>query len=179
MLRDAMLEKARAQLGDGNLARLAAEVAEHKRDPYSLVEEFAAKAGGEGLNVQHRSSRHCGEIAGGGEGDLRKAGPQRFPGRNRRAGTGAGGDGARGREPVGVAGSDFGEFDHREVHRQARRGLHHVCLRVPDLPAAVAALKKDGVRLVSDEIKIGAGGHRYVFVHPSSTGGVLLELVQE
>jgi len=58
-------------------------------------------------------------------------------------------------------------------------GLHHVCLRVPDLPAAVARLKKDGVRLVSEEIKTGAGGHRYVFVHPSSTGGVLLELVQE
>src|ERR1051326_7372238 len=45
MLRDAMLDKARAQFGDGNMARLAAEVAEHKRDPYSLVEEIAGKAG--------------------------------------------------------------------------------------------------------------------------------------
>jgi LAO/AO transport system kinase len=45
MLRDVMLEKARAQLGDGNLTKLAAEVAEHKRDPYTLVEEIAAKAG--------------------------------------------------------------------------------------------------------------------------------------
>ena len=57
-------------------------------------------------------------------------------------------------------------------------GLHHVCLKVPDLPAAVERLKKDGVRLVSEEIKTGAGGHQYVFVHPSSAGGVLLELVQ-
>src|SRR5437764_15259236 len=57
-------------------------------------------------------------------------------------------------------------------------GLHHVCLKVPDLAAAVARLKKDGVRLVSEDIKTGAGGHQYVFVHPSSTGGVLLELVQ-
>jgi len=57
-------------------------------------------------------------------------------------------------------------------------GLHHVCLRVPDLSAAVERLKHDGVRLVSDEIRIGAGGHRYVFVHPSSAGGVLLELVE-
>jgi methylmalonyl-CoA epimerase len=56
-------------------------------------------------------------------------------------------------------------------------GLHHVCMRVPDLAEAVSRLKKDGVRLVSDEIKVGAGGHRYVFVHPSSAGGVLLELV--
>lgn len=57
-------------------------------------------------------------------------------------------------------------------------GLHHICLRVPDLAAAVARLKSDGVRLVSNEIKTGAGGHRYVFVHPQSTAGVLLELVE-
>ena len=57
-------------------------------------------------------------------------------------------------------------------------GLHHVCLRVPDLASSVARLKKEGARLVSEEIKVGAGGHRYVFVHPSSTGGVLLELVE-
>jgi methylmalonyl-CoA epimerase len=57
-------------------------------------------------------------------------------------------------------------------------GLHHVSLRVPDLQAAVGRLKKDGVRLVSEEIKVGAGGHPYVFVHPSSAGGVLLELVE-
>jgi methylmalonyl-CoA epimerase len=57
-------------------------------------------------------------------------------------------------------------------------GLHHVSLRVPDLNAAVRKLKQDGVRLVSDEVKTGAGGHRYIFVHPSSTGGVLLELVE-
>jgi LAO/AO transport system kinase len=44
MLRDAMLEKARAQLSHGNLARLAADIAEHKRDPYTLVEELAGKA---------------------------------------------------------------------------------------------------------------------------------------
>jgi methylmalonyl-CoA epimerase len=57
-------------------------------------------------------------------------------------------------------------------------GLHHVCLRVPDLNAVVATLKAGGIRLVSEEIKIGAGGHRYVFVHPQSAGGVLLELVE-
>jgi methylmalonyl-CoA epimerase len=56
-------------------------------------------------------------------------------------------------------------------------GVHHVCLRVSDLDAAVEKLKSDGVRLVSNEIKTGAGGHRYVFVHPQSAGGVLLELV--
>jgi methylmalonyl-CoA epimerase len=57
-------------------------------------------------------------------------------------------------------------------------GLHHICLKVPDLRATVAELKKNGIRLVSEEIRTGAGGHQYIFVHPSSTGGVLLELVQ-
>jgi methylmalonyl-CoA epimerase len=57
-------------------------------------------------------------------------------------------------------------------------GLHHISLRVPDLEAAVERLKKDGVQLVTNETKVGAGGHRYVFVHPSSAGGVLLELVE-
>ena len=57
-------------------------------------------------------------------------------------------------------------------------GLHHVCMKVPDLRAAVERLKRDGVRLVSEEIRTGAGGHRYIFVHPQSTGGVLLELVE-
>jgi len=56
-------------------------------------------------------------------------------------------------------------------------GLHHVALHVPDLPKAVEALKANGTRLMSDEIKIGAGGHHYVFIHPSSAGGVLVELV--
>jgi methylmalonyl-CoA epimerase len=57
-------------------------------------------------------------------------------------------------------------------------GLHHVALKVSDLAATVARLKADGTRLVSEEIKTGAGGHRYVFVHPSSSGGLLIELVE-
>lgn len=57
-------------------------------------------------------------------------------------------------------------------------GLHHISLQVPDLNMAVKKLKADGVRLVSDEIKIGAGGHRYIFIHPASAAGVLLELVE-
>jgi len=62
----------------------------------------------------------------------------------------------------------------------ARRGegLHHISLRVPDLAATVERLKKNGIRLVSEQIRIGAGGHRYIFVHPSSAAGVLIELVE-
>ena len=56
-------------------------------------------------------------------------------------------------------------------------GLHHVAVKVPDLGATVERLKAGGAVLLH-EARAGAGGHRYVFVHPSSTGGVLLELIQ-
>jgi methylmalonyl-CoA/ethylmalonyl-CoA epimerase len=58
-------------------------------------------------------------------------------------------------------------------------GIHHIALQVPDLSAAVEHLKKQGTRLISDEIKVGAGGHLYVFIHPASTGGVLIELCED
>ena len=57
-------------------------------------------------------------------------------------------------------------------------GLHHVALLVADLDAAVERLRSAGALLVN-EPRRGAGGHLYVFVHPASTGGVLLELIQE
>lgn len=57
-------------------------------------------------------------------------------------------------------------------------GLHHVAMKVPDLAATVERLKAGGVRLLN-EPRAGAGGHLYVFIHPSSTGGVLWELIQQ
>jgi methylmalonyl-CoA epimerase len=58
-------------------------------------------------------------------------------------------------------------------------GLHHVALRVDDIAATLASLKQQGVRIISEEIQTGAGGHLYFFVHPSSAGGVLLEICQD
>jgi LAO/AO transport system kinase len=56
-------------------------------------------------------------------------------------------------------------------------GLHHVALRVPDLHRAIDALTKAGARVLH-EPRRGAGGHLYTFIHPSSSGGVLWELIQ-
>lgn len=58
-------------------------------------------------------------------------------------------------------------------------GLHHVALHVNNLSETVERLKASGTRLINEEIRIGAGGHLYVFVHPASSGGVLLELVED
>jgi methylmalonyl-CoA epimerase len=57
-------------------------------------------------------------------------------------------------------------------------GLHHVAVKVPDLRGTVERLRAHGAHLLN-EPRSGAGGHLYVFVHPSSTGGVLLELIQQ
>jgi LAO/AO transport system kinase len=56
-------------------------------------------------------------------------------------------------------------------------GLHHVAMKVPDLHATVRRLESAGIRLLGKPQR-GAGGHTYVFVHPSDTGGVLWELIQ-
>jgi methylmalonyl-CoA epimerase len=56
-------------------------------------------------------------------------------------------------------------------------GLHHVALKVDDLFHTVARLGESGAHLLN-EPRPGAGGHLYVFVHPKSTGGILLELIQ-
>lgn len=58
-------------------------------------------------------------------------------------------------------------------------GLHHVALKVENLAAAMERMKANGVQLINQEPGAGAGGHAYAFVHPRSTGGVLLELVED
>lgn len=62
---------------------------------------------------------------------------------------------------------------------EKRSGLHHVCVLVDDLDAALAELKARGVALVDETPRLGAGGCRVAFVHPRAAAGVLLELKQE
>jgi methylmalonyl-CoA/ethylmalonyl-CoA epimerase len=55
-------------------------------------------------------------------------------------------------------------------------GIQHLALRVDNIEAALAELKAKGVRLIDETPRYGAGGARIAFVHPKSTGGILLEL---
>jgi len=57
-------------------------------------------------------------------------------------------------------------------------GIHHVAFEVDDIRAALADLKSKGARLIDEEPRTGAGGCLVAFIHPSSTGGVLIELVE-
>jgi methylmalonyl-CoA/ethylmalonyl-CoA epimerase len=57
-------------------------------------------------------------------------------------------------------------------------GLHHVAFAVPDIDAALAALKRQGVPLIDETARPGKEGSRVAFIHPKATGRVLCELVQ-
>lgn len=59
---------------------------------------------------------------------------------------------------------------------EKRSGLHHVCVLVDDIDAALAELRERGVALVDQAPRTGAGGCRVAFVHPRAACGVLLEL---
>src|SRR5436189_2557510 len=58
-------------------------------------------------------------------------------------------------------------------------GIHHIAVAVDDIRASLAELKAKGAKLIDQEPRAGAGGCLVAFVHPSSTGGVLFELVQK
>ena len=57
-------------------------------------------------------------------------------------------------------------------------GMHHICLEVDDISAMMAELKLKNVRLINEEPRLAADGKKYAFIHPESTGGVLVELYQ-
>ncbi len=57
-------------------------------------------------------------------------------------------------------------------------GMHHICLEVDDIKGVLARLKEKGVRLINEEPTIGARGGKIAFIHPKSTGGVLVELYE-
>jgi methylmalonyl-CoA/ethylmalonyl-CoA epimerase len=57
-------------------------------------------------------------------------------------------------------------------------GLHHLCLEVDDLPGALAELQGRGLRLIDETPRPGAHGYDVAFLHPTATGGVLVELCQ-
>ena len=55
-------------------------------------------------------------------------------------------------------------------------GLHHICFQVEDIDSAIDVLQKKGFELIGENTKKGSGGASIVFLHPKSTGGVLIEL---
>ncbi len=57
-------------------------------------------------------------------------------------------------------------------------GMHHICLEVDDIAGMLRELKAKNIRLINEEPRVAADGRKYAFVHPESTGGVLVELYE-
>jgi methylmalonyl-CoA/ethylmalonyl-CoA epimerase len=58
-------------------------------------------------------------------------------------------------------------------------GIHHICLQVEDIEESIKVLKKHGIETIGDKFSIGAEGFKVIFIHPRSTGGVLVELAEK
>jgi LAO/AO transport system kinase len=180
MLSHALLKRTQGQSSDP-IAHHASEAAEGKLDPYRLVAQsvnriFDQKAAG-GMAIDHLgiavrsidAVRDFYEALG-----LRIADEETVEHEQVHAAM----------IPIGSSriellepaepGSVVGRFI--EKHGE---GLHHIALRVEDISATLEALKAKGVRLVSDRVQTGVGGHLYFFVHPASASGVLLEICQQ
>lgn len=168
MLRDRLLEG----LSAIDFDTAAAQVADRKLDPYSAVDRWIGSTRIDHLGIAVRSLDDSLRFY---EGPLALTATQREP---------------VPAEKVNVAMLPLGEprIELLEASEPTSviakfiekrgEGLHHIALKVRDLAASVERLHAAGARLLN-EPRSGAGGHIYVFVHPASTGGVLLELIQE
>lgn len=58
-------------------------------------------------------------------------------------------------------------------------GIHHICLQVEDIEESIKVLKKHGIETIGEKSSIGAEGFKVIFIHPRSTGGVLVELAEK
>ncbi len=88
--------------------------------------------------------------------------------------------------PIGSDGCEFELLqphgdEEGSVHKfLAKRGpgVHHICLETDDIEATLAELKAKGLELIDEHARSGARGHKVAFIHPHSTGGVLIELLE-
>jgi LAO/AO transport system kinase len=169
MLRDQLLDKFR----DTDFLAAGSEVAARKRDPYQIVKEWVEPHGFaiDHLGIAVRSidtalkfyRDQLGLAANPRESvPLEKVEVAMLP---------------LGSPRIELLEASSPESVIAKFIEKRGEGLHHVALKVPDLNAAVERLRAQGAHLLN-ESRQGAGGHTYVFVHPSSTGGVLLELIQ-
>ena len=58
-------------------------------------------------------------------------------------------------------------------------GIHHVCFEVDDIYKAISELKEKNIDIINDNPSVGAEGYKIIFIHPKSTGGVLVELAEK
>ncbi len=163
-------------LGPGEFDRLLDRIAAREIDPYAAADGVLTRA--LGAPIAHRSRRR------GGVGCAwHRSRCSRSSSGSRRRSRRTSGSIACGSSRAATRPSSSSSLFHptrrwRSSSPSTGQGLHHLCLRVPDIDAALAALKDRGVRLIDDTPRAGAHGSRIAFIHPASTCGLLVELKQ-
>jgi LAO/AO transport system kinase len=203
LLRQRLFEEVvREQLLDGAVDRWVDQVVERRSDPYSVVDDIvrASTAGvilsnqGErtlAISMANRKSPSANDVGIHHLGIAVKSLEEALPVFRRLTGS----------EPTPIEEvadqrvrvAEFGVGESRLELLEATspdspiarflekggRGVHHVTLTVANLDQALADLERDGFKLIDRQPRIGAGGERIAFIHPSSTAGVLIELLEE
>jgi methylmalonyl-CoA/ethylmalonyl-CoA epimerase len=194
MLRDGLLKRLRQEaLTDQHLARLADAVSVRARDPYSIVEEIIAK-------VQLKDSTANSNAPSTGSASAEKIQhlgvavnsiDEALDFWRDGIGLDLGEIEVVADQGVRVAMLPLGESRIELLEATgpetpigkfiAKRGpgIHHICVEVQDIRATLARLKDRATRLIDEEPRRGAGGALVAFIHPASTGGVLVELVEK
>jgi LAO/AO transport system kinase len=169
-------------LAEGEFGRLLDQIAEREIDPYGAAASVTARAlaagappAGSGLALDHIGIAvddveafiaMLATLFGLETGEPEDVGPHRV------RFTDTGDAKLELVEPVAA------DAPVRKFLEARGQGLHHVCLRVRDVEAALAGLRAQGVRLIDETPRRGAHGSRIAFIHPSATGGMLVELKQ-
>jgi LAO/AO transport system kinase len=192
LLRQTLFERVVAeQLRDGSLDRQLDDLLLHKRDPYSVVEEiiggFLARTGGRqfcdswirGAKRIHHLGIAVESLATAVplfEKLLEKAPESEEDVADQRVRVAVFRLGESRLELLEGTSADSPIARFVSKHGQ---GIHHLTLTVPNLTEALRKLERDGMRLIDREPRVGAGNERIAFLHPSSTAGVLIELIEE
>lgn len=189
LLRERLLKRALNEvLSEGQLQQLAAEVAARQRDPYTIVETITEKMRIEKNSSESNHTMSATKIEHLGVAVVSLDEALNFW----RDGLGLDlaevevieEQGVRvAMLPVGESRIELLEATGADTpvgKFLAKRGggLHHLCVEVVDVAAKLKELKARGVRLIDEEPRRGAGGALVAFIHPASTGGVLIELVE-
>jgi LAO/AO transport system kinase len=176
-LREMLRERLIEQFANIDFQAAAEEVAARRSDPYTIMDDWLQKTGSNQFEIDHLgvAVRSLDAALGFYEKQLGFTVGLRETVEKEKVNVAMLPAGGPRIELLEAAGPDsvIAKF----IEKRGE-GLHHVAVKVPDLAAAVERLKSHGARLLN-EPRAGAGGHLYVFVHPSSTGGVLLELIQK
>jgi LAO/AO transport system kinase len=192
LLRQTLFERAvSGPRSDGSFDRRVTDLLSHHRDPHGVVDEIIAALLPATVSSPSVFRLRAGEIKIHHLGVAVESLAQAVPLFQRLVGKAPDAEESVADQKARVASFDLGECrlellestesDSPIARFIAKRGpgIHHLALTVPDLPEVLRKLESDGVRLIDREPRVGAGNERIAFVHPSSTCGVLIELIEE